>query len=159
MEAAAKELADACARDLSELAQLREAGQAEAIQALLTHSSCPSMPAAARQAAKEIVALQAKTCADEQKSLAQIDRKDEGLESKVGCAQMPCGARRRVAATGQADEADRLRIEHECADQREPVPRSIFSFRTHETIFPSYLSTRLARLSRPTSRSKRPLLR
>ena len=124
MEAAAKELADACAGDLSELAQLREVGQAEAIQALLTHSSCPSMPAAARQAAKKSLLFRqrlAKTCADEQKSLAQIDRKDED-SWKARLDALKCPAARDAASQQLAKlEADRLRIEHECADQREKV--------------------------------------
>ena len=118
-EAAAKELADACARDLSELAQLRDAGESEAIQALRTHSMCPSLSAAADQAAKEIVARQAKACADEQRSLAQIDpKKEDAWKAKLDALKCP-PAREAASAQIAKLEAENLRVEHECADERE----------------------------------------
>jgi Caspase domain len=118
-EAAAKELAEACSHDLGELAHFKEAGQSEAIQAMRTHSVCPALPAAADQATKELVARQAIACADEQKSLAQIEPKNEDAW-KARLEALKCPAARDAASAQIAKlESDRLRLEHDCADKRE----------------------------------------
>jgi uncharacterized caspase-like protein len=50
---------DACARDMAELAQLTEAQETDAIEALRAHSACASIPIAADQAIEQIAARKA----------------------------------------------------------------------------------------------------
>ena len=88
--AAAKAMADACAREAAELAQLNEAQEIDAIQALRAHSVCALIPAAADRAIKQIAAQKAKLCADDQKTLAQVDPKnEEALKATLGTLKCP----------------------------------------------------------------------
>jgi len=118
-EAAAKVVAAACARDQADLAQLMEAKQSDAIQALRAHSVCPAIPAAADQAIKQIASYQAKLCADDQKTLARIDPKNEDA-LKATLDTLKCPAIRANASAQIAKlEDDNLRAQKACADERE----------------------------------------
>jgi uncharacterized caspase-like protein len=120
-EAAAKAMADACAREAAELAQLNEAQEIDAIQALRTHSACASIPAAADRAIKQIAAQKAKLCADDQKTLARVDPKnEEALKATLGT--LKCPAIRDTASAQIAKLVDEnLRTQKACADEREQL--------------------------------------
>ena len=119
--AAAKVVSDACARDQADLAQLIEAKQSDAIQALRAHSVCPAIPAAADQAIKQIASYQAKLCADDRKALARIDPKNEDA-LKATLDTLKCPAMRADASAQIAKlEDDNLRAQKACADEREHI--------------------------------------
>jgi hypothetical protein len=122
-EAAAKAIADACAREAAELAQLNEAQEIDAIQALQAHSACPSISVAADQAIKQIAARKAKLCADDQKRFARVDLKNvEVLKAAVGTLR--CPAVRDTASAQIAKFVDQnLRTQKSCADEREQLER------------------------------------
>ena len=118
-EAAAKVVAEACARDQADLAQLTEAKQSDAIQALRAHSVCPAIPAAADQAIKQIASYQAKLCADDRKALARVDSKNEdALKSTFDALKCPA-VRADASAQIAKLEDDNLRAQKACADERE----------------------------------------
>jgi hypothetical protein len=117
-EAAARALADACAREVAKLAQLTEAQEIDAIQALRSHSSCPSIPVAANQAITQITAQKAKLCADDQKTFARVDpRNVEAM--KAALETLKCPAVRDTASAQIARLIDQnLRTQKACADER-----------------------------------------
>ena len=117
-EAAAKAIADACARDQGELARLKDARQSGAIQALKSQSVCPAVPAAADQAVKEIAAYDAKVCADDQKKLSGTDSKNE-TALKAALDTLTCDAVRQSASNQIAKlDAESLRLQQICVDER-----------------------------------------
>jgi hypothetical protein len=120
-EAAARALADACAREVAKLAQLSEAQEIAAIQALRSHSSCPSVPVAANQAITQITAQKAKLCADDQKTFARVDpRNVEAM--KAALETLKCSAVRDTASAQIARLIDQdLRTKKACTDEREQL--------------------------------------
>jgi hypothetical protein len=116
--AAAKAIADACARDQAEIARLKDAGQSGPIQVLKSQSVCPAVPAAADQATKEIAANHAKLCSDDQKKLSRIDPKD-GNALKAALDTLTCDAVRQSASTQIAKlEEESLRAEQQLEKER-----------------------------------------
>jgi hypothetical protein len=117
-ETAAKAIADACIRDFADLAQLKDARQSEAIQALRSHTDCPTLLAAADQAINDITVDQANQCAADQKALARVDQKSEDA-LKVTLDALKCPAVRANASAQIAKlEDDNLRAQRTCADER-----------------------------------------
>ena len=116
--AAAKATADACARDQAEIVRLKDAGQTDAIQALKSQSVCPAVPAAADQAIRDIAANHAKLCADDQKTLSQVNPKDENA-LKATLDTLTCDEVRQSASKQIGKLVlERLRVEQICVDER-----------------------------------------
>ena len=115
---AAKAIADACARDQAEIVKLKDAGQTDAIQVLKSQSVCPAVPAEAGQAIRDIAANHAKLCADDQKTLSQVNPKDEdALKATLGtltCDEVRQSASKQIGKL----VLERLRVEQICADER-----------------------------------------
>lgn len=120
-EAAKKALADACTREVAKLAQLSEAQEIDAIQALRSHSSCASTPVAADRAIRQITAQKAKLCADDQKTFSRIDTRN--VEAvKAALETLKCPAVRDTASAQIAKLVDQnLRTQKACADEREQL--------------------------------------
>jgi hypothetical protein len=120
-EAAARALADACTREVTKLAQLSDAQEIDAIQALRSHSSCPSIPVAANRAITQITAQKAKLCADDQKTFSRVDpRNVEAM--KAALETLKCPAVRDTASAQIAKQVDQdLRTQKACADEREQL--------------------------------------
>jgi uncharacterized caspase-like protein len=116
--AAAKATADACARDQAEIVKLKDARQTDAIEVLKSQSVCPAIPAAADQAIRDIAANHAKLCADNQKTLSQVNPKDEDA-LKATLDTLTCDEVRQSASKQIGKLVlERLRVEQICADER-----------------------------------------
>jgi uncharacterized caspase-like protein len=120
-EAAKKALADACTREVAKLAQLSDAQEIDAIQALRSHSSCASTPVVADRAIRQITAQKAKLCADDQKTFSRTDTRNVEAVKAV-LETLKCPAVRDTASAQIAKLVDQdLRTQKACADEREQL--------------------------------------
>jgi hypothetical protein len=117
-EEKAKAQAEACANDRSALGELRETGNAPAIQALRTQSSCASIGPDVDAALKEVASREAAQCAADQKMAAGAGATDleaiKTLLPSLKCAKVVQAETSLVARLEEAAIAQ----EKVCSDDR-----------------------------------------